>query len=66
MSLDVNDVDLYKGEIHLKQTRKRSNRVLYIDDETIATLSKWLVSRKDRRGSEDSARRCQARSDRYL
>jgi integrase/recombinase XerD len=55
MSLDVNDVDLDKGEIHLKQTRKRSNRVLYIDDEAIATLSKWLVSRKNRRGSEGPA-----------
>ena len=52
MSLDVNDVDLDKGEIHLKQTRKRSNRVLYIDDEAIAALSKWLVSRKNRRGSD--------------
>ena len=28
--LDVNDVDLDKGEIHLKKTRKRSNRVLFI------------------------------------
>ncbi len=55
MSLDVNDVDLDKGEIHLKQTRKRSNRILYLDDEAIATLSKWLVSRKNRHGSEDPA-----------
>jgi integrase/recombinase XerD len=55
MSLDVNDVDLDKGEIHLKQTRKRSNWVLFIDDEAIATLGKWLISRKDRRGSEDPA-----------
>ena len=53
--LDMNDVDLDKGEIHLKKTRKRSNRVLFIDDEAIATLSRWLVSRKNRRGSEDTA-----------
>ena len=53
--LDVNDIDLDKGEIHLKKTAKRSNRILFIDDEAIAALSKWLVSRKNRRGSEDIA-----------
>jgi integrase/recombinase XerD len=55
ISLDVSDVDLDKGEIHLKQTSKRSNRVLYLDDEAVAALSRWLVSRRNRRGSEDPA-----------
>ena len=53
--LDVNDVDLDNGEIHLKQNSKRSNRILYLDDEAIAALSRWIISRKNRRGSEDLA-----------
>jgi integrase/recombinase XerD len=55
LSLDVNDIDLDKWEIHLKKTSKRPNRILYLDDEAIATLSRWLVSKKNRRGSEDPA-----------
>jgi integrase/recombinase XerD len=54
-SLDVNDVDLDKAEIHLKQATKRTNRILYLDDEAIAALSRWLISRKNRRGSGDVA-----------
>jgi integrase/recombinase XerD len=54
ISLDVNDFDLDRSEIHLKQTSKRSNRVLYLDDEAITILSRWLASRRDRRGSEDT------------
>jgi len=53
--LDVNDVDLDKGSIHLKQTAKRTNQILYLDDEAIAALSRWLVSRKNRFGSDSSA-----------
>ena len=53
--LDVNDINLDKGTIHLKQTAKRSNRVLYLDDEAISVLSRWLAARKNRLGSDDSA-----------
>jgi len=53
--LDVDDIDLEKGEIHLKKTSKRSNRVLYLDNEAIAALKRWLISRKNRRGSEEIA-----------
>ena len=53
--LDLNDVDLENGTIRLKQTAKRSNRILYLDDEAIAVLSKWLVSRKNRFGSDGPA-----------
>lgn len=55
LSLDMNDVDLDKAEIHLKQKSKRSNCVLFLDDEGISALSRWLVSRKNRRGSEGPA-----------
>ena len=53
--LDVKDIDLDKGTIHLKQTAKRTNRILYLDDEAVAVLGKWLVSRKNRLGSESPA-----------
>jgi integrase/recombinase XerD len=53
--LDIEDVDLEKGEIHLKQTSKRSNRVLYLDNEALAALNRWLISRMNRRGSEGPA-----------
>ncbi|MDD1753338.1 MAG: tyrosine-type recombinase/integrase, partial [Methanotrichaceae archaeon] len=55
MRLDVNDVDLDKGTIHLKPTAKRTNRVLYMDDEAVASLGRWLVSRLNRKGSDSLA-----------
>ena len=55
MRLDVNDVNLERGTVSLKKTAKRSNRKLYIDDEAIAVLSRWLVSRKNRQGSDSPA-----------
>ncbi|MDD1753653.1 MAG: tyrosine-type recombinase/integrase, partial [Methanotrichaceae archaeon] len=55
VSLDVDDVDLAKGEITLKRTKKRSNRLLYLDNEAATVLSKWLVSRKNRHGSKGPA-----------
>jgi integrase/recombinase XerD len=54
-SLDVDDVDLDKGEITLKHKKKRSNRVLYLDDESTAVLQRWLAARRNRRGSEQLA-----------
>jgi integrase/recombinase XerD len=54
-SLDVGDVDLDKGEVTLKLKKKRSNRVLFLDDEAIAVLQRWLAARKNRRGAEDHA-----------
>ena len=53
--LDIEDVDLDKGAIHLKPTSKRSNRVLYLDNEAVTSLTRWLVSRKNRQGSEGQA-----------
>jgi len=54
-SLDVGDVDLDKGEVTLKLKKKRSNRILYLDDEVITVLQKWLVARKNRKGAESKA-----------
>jgi len=54
-SLDVGDVDLDKGEVMLKLKKKRSNRVLFLDNESIAVLQRWLAARKNRKGAEDQA-----------
>ncbi|MHB8117849.1 MAG: tyrosine-type recombinase/integrase [Methanothrix sp.] len=54
-SLDVTDVDLDKGEVMLKLKKKRSNRVLFLDNEAIAVLQRWLAARKNRKGAEEQA-----------
>ena len=54
-SLDVGDVDLDKGEVTLKLKKKRSNRVLYLDDEAISVVQRWLAARKNRKGEESHA-----------
>ncbi len=54
-SLDVVDVDLDKDEITLKLKKKRSNRILFLDNEAIAVLQRWLATRKNRKGAEDKA-----------
>jgi integrase/recombinase XerD len=54
-SLDVGDVDLDKGEVMLKQKKKRSNRVLYLDDEVITVLQRWLEARKNQKGAKYQA-----------
>jgi integrase/recombinase XerD len=48
LSLDVGDIDIQKMEIRLKQTSKRSNRLLFFDDETEEVLRYWLLARKNR------------------
>jgi len=54
-SLDVEDIDINKAEVTLKQKKKRSNRILYLDDEVIAVLQRWLAARKNRKGAESKA-----------
>jgi integrase/recombinase XerD len=53
--LDTTDINLDKGTVRLKQTAKRTNRMLYLDNEAIAVLSRWLTSRKNRQGSDSPA-----------
>ena len=45
LALDVGDVDILKMEIRLKPTTKRSNRLLFFDEETAAILGAWLRAR---------------------
>jgi len=54
-SLDVDDIDLNNGKVTLKLKKKRSNRVLYLDNEAIAVLQRWLAARKNRKGAEEKA-----------
>jgi len=54
-SLDVDDIDLNKGQVTLKLKKKRTNRVLFLDNEAIAVLERWLVARKNRKGGEGQA-----------
>lgn len=53
ISLDVDDVDLDNLSLLLKPTPKRSNRLVYFDEETARALKRWLsvrASRPKRRG----------------
>ena len=54
-SLDVSDINLDKGEVTLKLKKKRTNRVLFLDNEAITVLERWLVARKNRKGAESQA-----------
>lgn len=54
-SLDVADVDLGKGEVTLKLKKKRSNRVLFLDNEALEVLQRWLAARKNRKGTDNQA-----------
>ena len=54
-SMDIGDIDLDKGEVTLKFKKKRSNRVLFLDNEAITVLDRWLAARKNRKGAEDQA-----------
>jgi integrase/recombinase XerD len=45
-SLDVNDIDFKNLTLKLKSTAKRSNRVLFLDNEAEYVLQTWLQLRK--------------------
>ena len=52
-SLDVSDINLEDMDLKLKPTAKRSNRILFFDNETEYVLRVWLQFRnaKDRKGT---------------
>jgi integrase/recombinase XerD len=47
-SLDLESVDLKEQTLRLKPTAKRSNRVVYFDNEAVTALSRWITVRQDR------------------
>jgi integrase/recombinase XerD len=48
IALDVDDINWQEQKILLKPTKKRSNRMVFFDNETAAMLSRWLKSREMR------------------
>jgi len=44
--LDINNIDLPNLTIHIKPTRKRSNEIVYFDEETAFIIGKWLKIRE--------------------
>ncbi len=53
ITLDVDDIDWVDQSIRLKPTPKRTNRVVFIDDETAFILKRWLRAR-DARNKKNS------------
>jgi len=46
ISLDVDDIDWQKMSIKLKPTAKRSNRLVFFDEETKQVLMEWMNMRR--------------------
>jgi integrase/recombinase XerD len=55
ITLDVNDIDWVEQSIRLKPTPKRTNRIVFFDDETAFMLKKWLRAREARNGGGSKA-----------
>jgi integrase/recombinase XerD len=53
--LDVDDIDWVEQSIRLKPTPKRTNRIIFFDDETAFILKKWLRARASRSGADSEA-----------
>ena len=53
--IDVNDIDWSIMSIKLKPTPKRSNRIVFFDDECLFLLKNWLNKRKDNANSNCNA-----------
>ena len=50
ITLDVDDIDFVEQTIKLKPTPKRTNRIVFIDDETAFILKRWLRAKESRNG----------------
>lgn len=48
INMDVEDVDWRDQSVQLKPTRKRTNRIVFFDDETGRTLHEWMRLRPSR------------------
>lgn len=46
ITLDISDLDLIENRVRLKPTGKRSNRLLFLDDEAAYLLRRWLRVRE--------------------
>jgi integrase/recombinase XerD len=48
ITLDVDDIDWVEQSIRLKPTPKRTNRLVFFDDETAIILHRWIRARESR------------------
>lgn len=48
IKLDVDDIDWVEQSIRLKPTPKRTNRLVFFDDETALILHRWVRARESR------------------
>jgi integrase/recombinase XerD len=55
VSLDMDDISWRDNSITLKPTAKRSNRIVFFDEEAAYYLRRWLAVRDGRRGSDGPA-----------
>lgn len=55
VSLDVEDIDWEEQKIRLKPAHKRTNRIIFFDDEAALILHRWLKARKARKGADSAA-----------
>jgi integrase/recombinase XerD len=53
--LDLSDINMTEMSLTLKETAKRSNRLLFFDSETSEALSRWLAIRGRKLGHEGPA-----------
>ncbi|MFQ6061112.1 MAG: tyrosine-type recombinase/integrase [Thermoplasmata archaeon] len=45
VAMDIDDIDWKKGCIHLKPKRKRTNRLVFLDEEGLRVLRSWVSVR---------------------
>ena len=55
ITLDIDDIDWVEQTIRLKPTPKRTNRIVFFDDETAFILKRWLRARESRNGDKSKA-----------
>lgn len=55
ISLDVDSISWKDNSLLLKNTKKRTNRTVFFDDETTHYLKRWTVLREGREGSQGKA-----------
>jgi integrase/recombinase XerD len=48
INIDIKDIDWEKQSINLKKTPKRSNNIVFFDDECARILKRWIISRSDK------------------
>jgi integrase/recombinase XerD len=55
VTLDIDDIDWVEQRIRLKPAHKRTNRIVFFDDEAAVILHRWLKVRKARKIKDISA-----------